>query len=459
MRLFDLGRCLGRLGTVTACLAVSIPGCSQSAATSKTLGPSDLGLSVTQRARLREPAEPAYASIASMAFSRDGKELAITRVQAALRSQQTSSAHPSLEYTSILETFRVRDFTRTGIITSAGCDKRFHVLVAPHTKAGGSDDVDPFMVVRGAFYCPKEITVASGKNDVIRSLRFEPRLTFTHEPSFPPNGVAVAPNSQRVAVALGGDHDQDLKTPCHGEVILWNFATGEQQLRFHSTDVAFFAVAFSPDGRLFAAAGGTYVGNRNGKEVYRGELRCWDLTTGKLLFKTESPTSLRCIAFSPDGRTIAAGGIWGTVRFYRATDGGEYASHQFVPLAATARSEQAPDGRQDDSRDSAPVTGSPLILLDAVAFSPDGTFLAAGVGSYNRGASWGEVRMLDIANKRSATVGFQRHAHPVTCVAFSPNGNWLAAGTPDGFLRVFSVKPLTPVSDRAGKQPARSSRD
>jgi WD40 repeat protein len=62
--------------------------------------------------------------------------------------------------------------------------------------------------------------------------------------------------------------------------------------------------------------------------------------------------------------------------------------------------------------------------------------------------------MLDIAKKRAATVGFHRHPQALTCVAFSPDGKSLAAGTRDGFLKVFSVKPLASVSDAAGKNRA-----
>jgi WD40 repeat protein len=78
-------------------------------------------------------------------------------------------------------------------------------------------------------------------------------------------------------------------------------------------------------------------------------------------------------------------------------------------------------------------------MIVDVAFSPDGRFLAAGVGSQDRAGGWGELRLLDIPSKRAATVGFPGHSDPVNSVAFSPDGKWLAGGTYDGSLRVFSV--------------------
>jgi WD40 repeat protein len=205
------------------------------------------------------------------------------------------------------------------------------------------DCADSFILVTWAFYAPEEIAVAAGSSgNVIRSLDYQPTSAYRHEPRFPLNDVAVAPKSPLLAVAVGGDHDQIWDNPRQGEVVLWNFLNGEEQLRFHSTNVAFSALAFSPDGRFLAAAGGSYAGVKAGREVYRGEVRSWEVATGRLVFETDAPTSLLCIAFSPEARTIVAGGIWGTVRFYQATDGREYDSYTFAPLEGTARSYARP---------------------------------------------------------------------------------------------------------------------
>jgi WD40 repeat protein len=399
---------------------MSMPlGCDQSPADIGTLAANDLGVNVAEFATLSQPSGVGVTSLESIVFSQDGKELAVTRLEAVPRPDYESSSGYPWNRRSVLETFSVGTFRGAGSVSSGERPHLFYATPAPRS-APTSMDHSAFILVEWAFYAPTSIAVRSGTSrKVIEVLDYEPKFPFTHEPRFPLNGVAVSPNSQTVAVAVGGDHDQSWDTPWHGEVILWDFASGEEGLRFHSPDVAYFGVAFSPDGRLLAAAGGTYVGVRNGREVYRGELRCWEVATGRLLFETEAPTSLRCIAFSPDGSTVAAGGVLGTVRYY-----------------------QIPNGTEDDLFQCVPVGGSSVVLVDAVAFSPDGGLLAAGVGCYNKDAMWGELRLLDRANNREATVGFRRHSAPVTCVVFSPDGEWLAAGTYDGYARAFSVRPI-----------------
>jgi WD40 repeat protein len=65
-------------------------------------------------------------------------------------------------------------------------------------------------------------------------------------------------------------------------------------------------VAFSPDGRTLAAGS------------YDGGVRMWRLRTQALLgaLPTVSSKGIYSVAFSPDGRTLAAGGEGGRVQFW-----------------------------------------------------------------------------------------------------------------------------------------------
>src|SRR5207245_2691219 len=59
---------------------------------------------------------------------------------------------------------------------------------------------------------------------------------------------------------------------------------------------ATFAVAFSPDGKKVAAGGA-------------GDGLCvWDAATGQELHRFPQPGDLHSVAFSPDGKTLAASG-------------------------------------------------------------------------------------------------------------------------------------------------------
>jgi WD40 repeat protein len=62
-------------------------------------------------------------------------------------------------------------------------------------------------------------------------------------------------------------------------------------------------VAFSPDGKLLAAGGIV----AEGYDKTSGMLLVWDAGTGALLLNRAFPTAVTSVAFSPDGSTLASG--------------------------------------------------------------------------------------------------------------------------------------------------------
>lgn len=66
-------------------------------------------------------------------------------------------------------------------------------------------------------------------------------------------------------------------------------------------------VAFSPDGKSLAGGGGHWI-NVGGGTKQISEVFLWDVQTGKLLRRiTDLEPWLRCVAYAPDGKTLATG--------------------------------------------------------------------------------------------------------------------------------------------------------
>jgi WD40 repeat protein len=157
--------------------------------------------------------------------------------------------------------------------------------------------------------------------------------------------VAFSPDGKRLASASGVWDQQQLKYTSP-EVKVWDPQTGQELLALQGHTGMVTSVAFSPDGKRLASAGGV--------DLSPGEVKVWDAETGQELLALQGHTRMvTSVAFSPDGKRIATGGADRTVRVWDADKG-----QQLFALK----------GHRDEVR--------------CVAFSPDGKRLAsAGVFS------------------------------------------------------------------------------
>jgi WD40 repeat protein len=120
-----------------------------------------------------------------------------------------------------------------------------------------------------------------------------------------------------------------LATPDYrSEVLFWDTATGQELFQVtNRSGSAPAALAFSPDGRRFAAAWARTI------------LTC-DVTAQKALANWQNPTPkhIQSLAFSPDGRTLATVSKDTTARLWDAATGRETAAYAWDigPLNAVA---------------------------------------------------------------------------------------------------------------------------
>lgn len=203
---------------------------------------------------------------------------------------------------------------------------------------------------------------------------------------------------------------------------------------FTETFGSILSVAFSPDGKSIAA--GDVI----------GEIRLWKITNGEKLFIIYKGHTnwIWSVAFSPDNQTLASGSDDQTVKLWDTSTGkclktftghtSRVKSIAFDPqekILASASEDQTI--RLWDVR-----TGQCLQILhghtnwvQSVAFSPDGQTLASGSTDQT-------VKLWDISTGECLKT-FQEHSNWVQSIAFSPDGKTLISGSDDCTIRLWNV--------------------
>jgi eukaryotic-like serine/threonine-protein kinase len=246
-----------------------------------------------------------------------------------------------------------------------------------------------------------------------------------------PSPVAFSADGRWIASMVGD-----------GAVLAASVAGERRLLQGHTGLIA--AIAFSPDGTLIASAGDDgevrlsrldggedrVLGHHPGQVVAlefaadgghlatraltripgleaRLDARIWDVTTREQRTLRCHGTSVRVVAFSPDGRRLATGSqehvcLWdprtGEAQWIEGSDRGGY----------------------------------------MLAFAPDGTRLASA-DSGGRLRLWDLGGCTSITGCRPPSRVLPGHLGEVWMTAFSPDGHWLAAASEDATVRLWDV--------------------
>jgi len=308
-------------------------------------------------------------------------------------------------------------------------------------------------------YSPDGTTLASASAD--RTVRLwdltglEPKVTQ----------VLNGHQGDICSVAFSRDGKALASGDWRGNVLLWDLTNAQALLRAElppQTPPAELlleyhgryknqAVAFSPDGTMLATSSLLDVVLWDLKSLPPKVIRTLKPRTAKLSRGDNNyPSVVQSLAFSPDGKTLAAGHYdgGGTLLWDMTGDlqqetawlqGGTTRTVAFSPNGKMLVSVGSNGGLLWDVSGKTSKLRSEFAGSGGAAFSPDGKTFVSG--------DWNSVRLWDLTGPEpKAKLPVRGHDDEVRAVIISPDGRTLATSSHDGTLRLWDLGGPQPKS-------------